>query len=211
MGSVPVPLEFAGPVLHVLRHVDDHGARAAGARDFERGTHGGLELRRISDQEDVFGHRTHDGRHGRFLERIRSNGAGGHLPADDDDRNGVRHAIANRSHGVGGARSRGDDGDTHAAAGARVTRGHESRALLVRRHDERHLRLALLRAILVEAEHRVVGRQDGPTAVPEDRRYALVGQYLHDHLRAGHFLTRERMGNGGRGRLRRRAQVTDIR
>ena len=36
-----------------------------------------------------------------------------------------------------------------AAAGARVTRGHESRALLVRGHDERHLRFALrLRASL---------------------------------------------------------------
>ena len=80
-----------------------------------------------------------------------------------------------------------------AAAGARVTRGHEARALLVGGHDERHLRLALLRAVFVEAEHGVVGRQDGAARVAENRGYTLVRQYLHDHLGAGHLLTGERM------------------
>ena len=55
--------------------------------------------------------------------------------------------------------------------------------------------------VLVEAEHGVVGRQDGAARVAENRRYTLVRQYLHDHFRAGHFLAGERMLDGGRGRL----------
>ena len=39
-------LEFARPVLHVLRDVDDHRTGTAGARDLERGAHRGLELAR---------------------------------------------------------------------------------------------------------------------------------------------------------------------
>ena len=87
------------------------------------------------------------------------------------------------------------------AARARIARGHEPGALLVGRNDQRH-RLAPSAAALlcVVAEHRVVGRQDGAAAVAENGRYALVGEHLDDHLRAGHLLAGERMSGVRRAR-----------
>ena len=82
-----------------------------------------------------------------------------------------------------------------AAARARVARGHEARALLVGRHDQRHRLAAGAGLFLVPAEHRVVGRQDRPAAVAEDGVDALVGEHLHDDLGAGHGLA----GSGVRG------------
>ena len=82
------------------------------------------------------------------------------------------------------------------ARGAREAGRHEARALLVRRHDQRHLRAAALRLLLVVEEHRIVRRQNGPAAVAEDGLDALVGQHLHDHPRPGHGLAGERMPEG---------------
>jgi hypothetical protein len=47
-----------------------------------------------------------------------------------------------------------------------------------------------------------------PPLVPENRRYTLVREYLHDHLGAGHLLARERMAMGARPASATR-QVTD--
>jgi hypothetical protein len=48
--------------------------------------------------------------------------------------------------------------------------------------------------LVVVAEHRVVGGQDGAAAVAEDRLHALVDEDLHDHLGAGHAFAGERVG-----------------
>src|SRR6185295_9301934 len=72
----------------------------------------------------------------------------------------------------------------------------EPGALLVRQHDERNLTFALLRLIGVVEEHRIIRRQDGAAAIPEDRGHAFVRYDLHDHLGSGHSLTDERMACG---------------
>ncbi len=77
--------KHALPVLHVLRHVENHGARPAGACDLECGAHRGLQFGGIGDQEDVLGHRSHDARHRRLLKRIGADCRGRHLTANHHD------------------------------------------------------------------------------------------------------------------------------
>jgi hypothetical protein len=50
----------AGPVLHVLRHVDDHRPGPAGAGDLEGRAHRRFELFGVGDQEGVLGDRPHE-------------------------------------------------------------------------------------------------------------------------------------------------------
>ena len=76
-------MEHAGPILHILRHVEHHRTRSAGARNLKCGAHRGLELVRVSDQKNMLGDRAHDGRHRRFLKCIRADRRCGDLAADD--------------------------------------------------------------------------------------------------------------------------------
>ena len=182
-------VEDSLPVLHVLRDIEHHGAGAAGARDLERGAHRRLELGRVGDQENVLGDRTHDARHRRFLKCIRADGRGRDLAADDHDGHRVGLAVAHRRDRVGRARAGGDQRDADPPARARIARGHESGALLVRGHDQRHGGAVLL----VVAEDGVVNRQNGAAAVAENRVDALVRQHLDEHVRARHTGPRQRM------------------
>ena len=132
---------------------------------------------------------------GRLLERVRADHGRRHLAADDHDGHGVGHGVPHRRDGVGGAGAGGDHADADAAAGPGITCRHEARALLVGGHDQGDRRVAgLVPVLVVVAEHRVVGGQDGAAAVAEDRLHALVGEDLHDHLGAGHALAGERVG-----------------
>ena len=90
----------------------------------------------------------------------------------------------------------GHDANAHAAGRPGIAGGHEGGALLVRGHDERNRRLAGLAVLLVIEEYGVVGRQDGPAAVPENRGNPFIRQYLHDHPGAGHLLAGKRMPEG---------------
>ena len=47
---------------------------------------------------------------------------------------------------------------------------------------------------LVVAKYRVVNRQNRAAAVAENGVDALVGQHLHEHVRAGHAGARQRVG-----------------
>ncbi len=190
----PRALEDTLPVLHILRHVEHHRAGPAGARDLECGAHRRLEPRGIGDQEHMFRDRAHDARHRRFLKRIRADRRGGHLAADHHHRHGVRHRIAHRRHGVGGSGSRRDHAHADLAARARVARGHEARALLVRRHDQGNAARSTTGVLLVVDEHRIVSRQDRAARVAEDRVDAFVRQHLDDHFGAGERAPGERMG-----------------
>ena len=175
------------PVLHVFRNIDDDGAGSAGAGEFEGAAHGGFEPLRVRHQEHVLGDRTHDRGYRGLLERVRADGAGRDLAADDDDGDGVGHAVAHRGHRVGRARAGRHHDDADLAAGAGVTGCHESGALFVRGHDQRHGRAAVVACVqLVVAEYRIVGGQDRAAAVAEDRIDAFVRQHLHHDIGAAH-------------------------
>ena len=193
MGRQPLALELALEVLHVLGDVDHHRAGAPGAGDLEGRTYRGLELGRIGHQEDMLGHRAHDRGHRGLLERIGPDGGPGDLPANYDNRYRICHAVAHGCNSVGGTGPGSHQAHPHLAARPRVAGRHESGALLVRRHDQRDLRLAHPGGGLVVEEDGVVGRQDRPAGVAEDRAHALIRQYLHDHAGAGHALARERV------------------
>ncbi len=183
----PAAHERALPVLHVLRDVDDDGTGAAGTREFECAAHGGLETLGIGHQEHVLGDGAHDRRDRRFLERVGADRAPRHLAANDDDRHGVRHAVAHGGYRVGRARAGRHHHDADLAARAGIAGRHESGALFVGRDDQRHRRAAVVACVqLVVAEHRVVGRQDGAAAVAEDRVDPLIRQHLHHDIGAAH-------------------------
>ena len=182
-------VEYAFPVLHVLGDVEHHRTRAARAGDLERRAHRRFEFGRIGDQENVLGDGTHDAGHGRLLKRIGADGRGRHLAADHDGRHGIGHAIAHRRDHVGRSRPGRHQRHSHPAAGARETGGHESRALFIGRHDQRHRGLMFL----VVAEYGVVDRQDRAAAVSENRVDALVGQHLDQHFRTRHAGACQRM------------------
>ena len=173
-------------VLYILRNVDHHRAGPAGARDLEGGAHRRFQSRRVSHQEHVLGDRAHEGRDRCFLEGIRTDRSARDLTTDHHDRHRVRHAVADRRHRIGGARTRGHETHTHLTAGAGIARGHKTRTLLIGGHDQRHLDAAGALLLLVEGEDRVVGREDGAAAVAKDGPDALVRQDLDDRLRPRH-------------------------
>jgi len=108
----------------------------------------------------------------------------------------IGHAIAHRSDGVGCPGTRRHETNTDASARACISGGHESSALLIGGHVERHLLLTGGSTALVVEKHRIVGRQDGAAAVAEYGGYTFISQHLHDHLGAAHALPRPRMSCG---------------
>ena len=138
-GEVPLALERALPVLHVLRDVDHDRARAG--RCARSRTRCGPSPRAASGsvtRKQCLATAPMMFETGASWNASRADGGGGHLAADDDDRHRIGRAVAHRRDGVGGARARGDHADADLAARARIARGHEARALLVGRHDQRH-------------------------------------------------------------------------
>ncbi len=135
---------------------------------------------------------------------------GGHLAADHHHRHRVGHGVAHRRDHIGGAGTGGDDGDAHLARRARIAGGHETRALFVCGHDQRHRFAAIGRQVGgVVAEDRVVHRQDRAARIAEQHVDAFIGEYLHDHLRTAHGLAGERVGGVRRGNLLLQWQVHD--
>src|SRR5210317_376315 len=128
--------EFPGPVLYVLRDIDDHRTRAPGPGYFKCGTDGCLQPGRIGHEENVFRAAAHDAGNGRFLEGIGADRGGRHLAADNHDRNGIGHTVAYRRNGVGGARTGSHHDHANLAGGAGVTGRHKGCALFVCGYDQ---------------------------------------------------------------------------
>ncbi len=193
-GQQSLAAEFAFPVLDILRNIDDDRAGSPRARKLECAAHRLLELFGLRHEEYVLGDGAHDGRDRGFLERVGADSGRRHLPADDDDGNRVRHAVAHGCDRVRRARTRGDHDDTHLAACACVSRRHEAGALLVGRHDERHCGGAVVAPVrVVVAEDGVVGWQYRAARIAEDRVDAFVGEDLDDDIGAGQARARQRM------------------
>ena len=174
------------PVLDIFRDVHDNRAGPTGTCQLEGAANRVLERVRVGDKEYVLGHGAHDGGDGRFLECVGADSGSRHLPADHDQGNRVRHAVANRRDRVrsSGARRHHDHSDF--AAGACVAGCHEASSLFVGRHDQLHRWLGVgLGVVVVVSEHRIINRQDGTAGVPEDRIDAFVCEYLHHGIGAG--------------------------
>ena len=90
----------------VDRHVDQHRARAAGARDVERLVHDPRDLRRVLDHERVLDDRHGDAERVRLLEAVRAQQVGAHLAGEDHERDRVHHRVGQRRDDVGRARAR---------------------------------------------------------------------------------------------------------
>ena len=108
-GLVPRQVDALGPTPgrlrkeHVLREVDQDGARAAGRGDVERLAHGLGDERGVLHQEVVLrdGHR--DAGDVGLLEGVIAHHGGRHLPGDRDERDRVHLRVGDRRHEVGPA------------------------------------------------------------------------------------------------------------
>jgi hypothetical protein len=69
----PTAREFAFPVLHILRYVDDDRAGPACTRKLERGPDCCFQSLRLRDEKNVFGDRAHDRCDWRFLKGVCTN------------------------------------------------------------------------------------------------------------------------------------------
>ena len=93
----------AGGELHVLRHIDDDGARPARGRDIERLVQHLGQIVDVADQPIVLGARPGDADGVAFLEGVVADQMRRHLAGDADQGNRIHHRIRQRRHHVGGA------------------------------------------------------------------------------------------------------------
>ena len=136
---------------------------------------------------------------GGFLECIRANCRRGHLAADNDQRDGIGHAVAYRCDCIRGAGSGCHHDNPDLAAGPRITGCHEARALLVGGHDKLYFSFTIRYGVrIVITEHGVEDREDRSAAVAKDRVDPLISQDLHHRIRS-----RERLSGKGVAGYRR--------
>ena len=93
--------ERSFPVLNIFGNVQNDGPGTIAASNFESGSNGRLEFLRVEHQKCALRARAHDVKDRRFLKRIGTDGGPGNLPADENDRNRVRHTIPHRRDAVG--------------------------------------------------------------------------------------------------------------
>ena len=94
-----------------------------------------------------------------FLKGVVANQLARHLAGDADHRHRVHHGGGNPGHQVRGPRARRGDGDADASSRSGIPVSHMGRALLV---PHEHVPHGIV-------EHGVIGRQDGPAGITEDR------------------------------------------
>jgi hypothetical protein len=114
-----------------------------------------------------------------FLEGIRADEMGRHLPGDAHDRDRIEKSVGEPRDDVGGARPGRDEEAADLAGRARIAFGRMRGALLVAHQDVAQLFLM---------EKRVIDRQHGSAGIAEDMLDALVFQRAHHHLGACHLL-----------------------
>ena len=169
----------AGGELHVLRHVDQHRAGTAGARDVERLVQHLGEIVDVAHQPVVLGAGPRDADGVAFLERVIADQMGRHLAGDADQRNRIHQRVGQRRHHVGGAGARGHQHDAGLAGGARIAFGGVAGALLVPHQDV--LDIALLEDLVIDRKHRAAG-------IAENVLDAMIDQRADDHRGAGHLV-----------------------
>ena len=154
-GLVAGELDLFGVVVldglaqQVAGHVDDHGARAAGAGDVVGLCHDAGDVLGLADEVAVLDDGQGDARDVAFLEGVASQGAQGHLAADDHHGDGVHVGGGNAGDGVGGTGAGGDDDRASLAGCAGIAVCGMGRALLVAHQDVVQL-LAVIQRIVDE-------------------------------------------------------------
>src|SRR6266516_1209183 len=151
-------------LLHVARHVDEHGPAAAGARDVEGGLENLRQLVHVLNEPRVLDDRDRDPGDVAFLERVGADQEGADLTGDADERRRVHPRIGDRRDEVRRTWPRGRDSDANLAGGAGVALCHVPGALLMPCEHVPDGR---------PARHRVVERQDRAAGDAEDDVDAL--------------------------------------
>ena len=164
---------------HVLGNVDHHRAGAAAAGDVEGLLHDQGQIAHVLDQEVVLDHRTRDADGVAFLERILTDGRGGHLASDDHHRNAVHVRGGNACYRIGSTRARRDKGYAHITCGTCITIGGVHCSLLMAHQN------VLNRVLLVE---RVVNVQYRTAGIAPDEFDVLGLQGLHEDFGPAQFL-----------------------
>ena len=168
-------------VLHVLRHVEQHGTRPAFAGHRERLVDRVRQLLDVLDQPAVLGDRLGDPDDVGLLEGVPPDHRAGHLTGDRHQRRVVHVGRGDPGHQVRRPRSRGRDAHAGTSAGPRIPVRRVGRRLLV---PHQHV---AQRGILGQ---RVVERHDRAARVAEHQLDALVLQGPAEDLRAGQQLLR---------------------
>ncbi len=140
---------------HVLRNVDHHRPRPAGAGDVERLLDRRRQLANVLDEEVVLDDRPRDADRVAFLERVEADRRRRHLAGDDHHRDRVHVGGRDSGDGIGDAGPRRDERDADLAGRARVAVGGVDSRLLVA--DQHVLDRVLLVERVVDVEDRAAG------------------------------------------------------
>ena len=161
------------PDHDVLRQVDHHRTRPAGAGDVECLVHHARQVLGALYQVVVLGGRASDAGGVGLLEGVVADQVGGHLAGQANHRDGIHQRIHQTGDRVGGARTGGHQHDADLAGGAGVALGRMHRTALLADQD-------VADGILLE--QRVVDRQYGAAGIPEDDLHALVLQGAEENF-----------------------------
>ena len=164
--------------LHVFRNVDHDRTGTARARDMEGLVQDARQILDALHEPVVLGAGPGDADRVALLERIRADQMRRHLAGDADDRDRIHQRIDQAGHGIGSARTRGDEADADLARRACVALGRMDDALLVATQNVTD------RVLL---EDLVVDRQHSAAGIAEQRVDALILQGFEHHFCAGHL------------------------
>ena len=168
-------VEFALLLRDVLRDVHENGSGPAGLRDMKRFLDGRRELANVLDQVVMLDAGTRDADRIALLERILADRMRRHLSADDDHGDRIHVRRRNAGHGIGDARSRGDQRYADFLAGSGIAVGGVDRALLM--PDQHMLYLVLLEKLIVDIQY-------GAARIAEHIFDFFQGEAAQDYLRA---------------------------
>jgi hypothetical protein len=149
---------------HVLRHVDHHRPRSAGAGDVKRLLDRQGQVAHVLDEEVVLDDRARDADRVALLERIEADRRRRNLPGHDHHRDRIHVGGRDARHRVRDARARGHQRDADLSGGTRVSVGGMYGRLFV---AHQHV---LNRFLLVQ---RVVDVEDSTARVAPDELDAL--------------------------------------
>lgn len=185
----------------IARHVDEHGAGTAVAREREGLAHRRHELVGLLDLEVVLrdGHR--DVEDVRLLERIAPQERCVDLPCDGDDRDRVHEGRRKARDEIRRARARRRDADADLARCARVAIGRMRGILLMCHEDFPDVR------VLIEC---VVKRQDHAARITENRVDSLLLETESDCLCSLHLPSSFCQRDSLCGKRQMRSQMTFV-
>ena len=164
----------AGACGHVLRKVDEHGARAAAARDVEGFLHDAREVVGILHQVRMLdGCESHAARVA-FLEGVLAEVRGRRLGGEHHDRARIHEGCVNAGKCVGGTRTRSHEGDADLARLASIAVGHVGCTLFVAAKDYFNIGI----------ENCVEHRDGGTTRIAENSVDAFAFEAFDNHFGA---------------------------